>query len=171
VVLVAAFVVVLDQLVKWFMVEYREGREPLTIVGDFLKISVIRNPGAAFGLGGGVTVVFSFIALVVAFVVIRQARTMTSTGWAVALGALLGGALGNLVDRLLREPAFGRGAVVDYVDVRYFSVFNLADAALTLSAISIAILALRGVPMTAPGPQDRPAADEAPTGDGPYSGL
>ena len=172
---------VIDQAIKLFMVEFvenREGRDPTQIVGSLLQINVIRNPGAAFGFGGGLTIVFSLVALVVAVVVIRQARTMTSRAWAIALGALLGGAIGNLIDRLFREPGFGSGAVVDYVDVQYFAIFNLADASLTLSAIGIAVLALKGVPM---GPEtsanthradEAPhgPADEAPEGQPPYSG-
>lgn len=164
---------VLDQIIKLFMVEFvenRDSRDPTQIVGDFLQINVIRNPGAAFGFGGGLTIVFSLVALVVAVVVIRQARTMTSNAWAIALGALLGGAIGNLIDRVFREPGFGSGAVVDYVKVQYFSIFNLADASLTLSAIGIAVLALRGVPMGPDPAVVNDPADEAPEGQPPYSG-
>jgi signal peptidase II len=75
------------------------------------------------------------------------------------LGALLGGAVGNLIDRLVRDPGRGRGGVVDYFDVPWFSVFNLADVSLTFAAIGVAILALRGVPMTEPAASEPPVTD------------
>jgi signal peptidase II len=124
---------------------------------------VLRNFGAAFSFGSGATWLFSAVAIVVTVVVVRTARTLTSTWWAVALGALLGGALGNLIDRLVRAPGGGRGGVVDYVDVPWFSVFNLADVSLTFAAIGVAVLALKGVPMSEPDPA---AADfDPPPGD------
>ncbi|MUH42585.1 MAG: signal peptidase II [Actinobacteria bacterium] len=145
---VALVVVLADQLAKWVVVTYREDQSPIAVIGDWVQLAVVRNSGAAFGLGASATVIFSLIAIGVAVVVVRQSRTLTSKAWAFALGALLGGAVGNVIDRLTRSPGFGRGAVVDFVDVKYFSVFNIADAALTLAAISIAILAVRGVPMS-----------------------
>ncbi len=143
----AAAVVLVDQLLKAWVVTSLEGRPPLVILGEWLQLNAVRNSGAAFGVGGSLTIVFTLIAAGVAVVVVRQSRTMTSRLWAVALGGLLGGAIGNLIDRLLRAPGPGRGAVVDFVDVRYFAVFNAADAALTLSALAIVLLSLRGVPM------------------------
>lgn len=137
----------MDQLLKAWVVTSLEGRPPVVILGEWLQLNAVRNSGAAFGVGGSLTIVFTLIAAGVAVVVVRQSRTMTSRLWAVALGGLLGGAIGNLIDRLLRAPGPGRGAVVDFVDVRYFAVFNAADAALTLSALAIVLLSLRGVPM------------------------
>jgi signal peptidase II len=103
--------------------------------------------------------------------VIKQARSLTSRAWAVALGALLGGAVGNLIDRLTRSPGAGRGAVVDFVDVKYFSVFNVADVALTLAAVSIAVLAVRGVAMNEPVSGASSPGDELPADQPPYSDL
>jgi signal peptidase II len=147
--------------VKAIAVALLEQRDPIVLIDGWLQLRVLRNFGAAFSFGSGMTWVFTGIAVVVTFIVIRTARTLVSNWWAVALGALLGGALGNLVDRLLREPGGGRGGVVDYLDVPWFSVFNLADVALTFAAIGIAILAVLGVPMTAADRVDEPVADDA----------
>jgi signal peptidase II len=141
------------------------------VVGEWIQFTVIRNSGAAFGLGASATLVFTLVAVVVAVLVIKQARTLTSPAWAVALGALLGGAVGNLIDRLTRSPGVGRGAVVDFVDVKYFSVFNLADVALTLAAVSVAVLAVRGVAMSEPVSGESSPGDELPGDQPPYSDL
>lgn len=160
--------VLLDQLVKVLAVEYLEGQDPIVIVDGWLRLRVLRNFGAAFSLGSGATLLFSAIAVVVTVVVVRTARTLTSNWWALALGALLGGALGNLVDRLIRAPGGGQGGVVDYVDVPWFSVFNLADVALTFAAIGVAILALTGVPMSEP---DSALTDDDPPPEHPRDGA
>jgi signal peptidase II len=149
--------------VKLIAVEYLEGQDPLVIVEGWLRLRVLRNFGAAFSFGSGATWVFSLVAIVVTIVVVRTARTLTSNWWAVALGALLGGALGNLIDRIVRAPGGGKGGVVDYFDVPWFSVFNLADVFLTFAAIGVAILALMGVPMSQPAePASEPASGDAP---------
>ncbi len=167
---VAGALVLLDQVVKVLAVEFLEGQAPIVVVEGWLQLRVLRNFGAAFSFGSGATWVFTTVAVVVTVVIIRTARTLTSTGWALALGALLGGALGNLIDRLVRAPGGGRGGVVDYFDVPWFSVFNLADVSLTFAAIGVAILALRGVPMSEPPeaelkPDDAPAPNEDDGGD------
>jgi len=168
---VAGFVLVLDQVTKWVAVTFREGQPSIAVVGQWIQFTVIRNAGAAFGLGASATIVFSLVAVAVAVVVIKQARSLTSRAWAVALGALLGGAVGNLIDRLTRSPGAGRGAVVDFVDVKYFSVFNVADVALTLAAVSIAVLAVRGVAMNEPVSGASSPGDELPGNQPPYSDL
>jgi signal peptidase II len=99
--------------------------------------------------------------VVVAAVIVRTARTLFSTGWAVALGLVLGGAIGNLLDRLFREPSFGQGHVVDFVDLPNLFVFNLADASITCAAVLIALLGLRGVGIEG----DRGAGTDGTDGD------
>lgn len=146
--LVAATIVLLDQVIKAAAVEWLEGRDPIVVIEGLLQLRVIRNFGAAFSFGSGLTLIFTGVAIVVAVIVVRTARTLTSTLWALALGALLGGAVGNLIDRLVRSPQGGQGGVVDYVDVPWFSVFNLADVSLTVAAISVALLAIAGVPLS-----------------------
>jgi signal peptidase II len=171
---VAGTIVVIDQLVKLWAVAALEDRDPIVIVDGWFQLRLIRNFGAAFSFGSGATWLFTLVAIVVTIVVIRTARTLTSDAWAWALGALLGGAVGNLIDRLVRDPGGGRGGVVDYFDVPWFSVFNLADVSLTFAAVGVAILALRGVPMTDPAVTGSSPPDAAspeppsaePNGDG-----
>ena len=101
---VAAGVVALDQISKWWVQQVMPSRAPIDVIGDWLQITYTRNPGAAFSLGGSFTVVLSVIAITVAVVIVRMASKLGSVAWAVALGGVLGGALGNLIDRLLESP-------------------------------------------------------------------
>ncbi len=143
----ATGIVLVDQLTKWLAVANLEGQPSVEIVGPLLKFTFVRNPGAAFSLGGGYTIIFSLIAVAVAVVIVMTSRTLTSKAWAIALGGLLGGALGNLCDRLFREPGALRGHVVDFIQLPYFAIFNVADIAVTCSAVLIVILTIRGVPL------------------------
>lgn len=120
---------------------------PRDLVGSLLRLNLIRNPGAAFSLGGGVTWLLTIVALGIVAWVLLAARRIGHTGWAVTLGILLGGAIGNLVDRIFRAPGFGRGHVVDFID--YFGLFigNLADVAIVVAAAVGAVLSLRGIPL------------------------
>jgi signal peptidase II len=142
---VAAFVVVLDQVTKYLAVTHLEGQPPVEIIGTWLRLDFLRNPGAAFSMGTGYTVVFTVIAAAVVVFIVRKSRDLGSLAWAIALGGLLGGALGNLIDRVLRPPAFLQGHVVDFISVQHFAVFNLADAAIVCSATLMVILALLGI--------------------------
>ncbi len=144
---VAAGIVLVDQLTKWLAVANLEGQPSAEVVGPLLKFTFVRNPGAAFSLGGGYTIIFSLIAAAVAVVIVMTSRKLTSKAWAIALGGLLGGALGNLCDRLFREPGALRGHVVDFIQLPYFAIFNVADIAVTCSAVLIVILTIRGVPL------------------------
>src|SRR5699024_4573469 len=114
-------------------------------LGDFLGLQLVYNPGAAFSIATGMTWVFTVISLVVIVFVIRVARRLRSTIWAVTLGMLLGGALGNLYDRLLREPGFGRGHVVDFINYNGWFVGNIADIAIVGAAVLIGVLAVIGI--------------------------
>ncbi len=142
---VAAFAYLLDLVTKIMVVEWLEHREPVEVLGQWLRFEAVRNGGAAFGVGEALTVVFTCIAVGVIVVIIRLARKLYSTPWAVALGLLLGGALGNLTDRLLRAPGFLEGHVVDFIAPRYFAVFNLADSAIVCGGILIVLLSFRGL--------------------------
>jgi signal peptidase II len=135
---VAAAVVVADQLSKWWAVD-RLSRGPITIVGD-IRLALTHNSGGAFGLGSGFVpmVALAVVALVVVLFVVG--RSIDRAAIAVALGLVLGGALGNLADRVFRAPGFGRGAVVDFVDLRRWPVFNVADAAITCGCILLLLM-------------------------------
>lgn len=135
----------LDQLTKvWAVAALSTGRVVDVIPGVF-DLVLTRNPGAAFSLGTGLTAALSALAIVVVIVVIRAASRLRDTGWAIGLGCLLGGALGNLTDRILREPSFMRGHVIDFLHIHHWPVFNLADCAITVAAVIIIWRTWRGV--------------------------
>lgn len=122
----------------------------VSVLGGVLHFNLLRNSGAAFSMGTGFTIVLSAIALVVVVVIVRTARRLHSAGWAVALGLILGGALGNLGDRIFRDPGVGRGHVVDFISLfgpydKYWPVFNVADSAICVGAVIAAILAVLGI--------------------------
>lgn len=122
-----------------------EGRAPIDILGGAVTFSVSRNSGAAFSFAQGATIIFTTVAVGVAAYIVRTMPRLRSLGWAVCLGLLLGGALGNLIDRLARAPGIGRGAVVDFIYVPHFATFNVADSAITVGAILAVLLSLRGI--------------------------
>jgi lipoprotein signal peptidase len=119
---------------------------PVRVVGSLLQLDYLRNPGAAFSLGAdGYTVVFTLIAAAVIVAILRIARTLASGPWAVALGLLLGGALGNLTDRIARSPGPLRGWVVDFIQLPHWPVFNLADSAICCGGALMVLLTVLGV--------------------------
>lgn len=140
---VAVLVVALDAVTKALVVAHLEGRSP-RVYGP-LTLEVSRNSGAAFSFAEGATVVFTVVALAVVVVIVRTASRLRSPGWALSLGLLLGGAVGNLTDRLLRAPGIGRGAVVDFIHLPHFATFNVADSAITVGAAVAVLLSLRGI--------------------------
>jgi signal peptidase II len=142
---VAAFAYALDLISKMLVVDRLEHHAPVEVFGDWLELNAIRNPGAAFGFGQAFTVIFTVIAAAVIVVIIRLARKLYSTPWAIALGMLLGGALGNLTDRIFRSPGVFEGQVVDFIAPRGFAVFNLADSAIVCGGILIVLLSFRGL--------------------------
>jgi signal peptidase II len=147
----AVVVVALDAVSKLLVVAHLSNRAPVTLVPGVLHLTLVRNPGAAFGLGSGATVVFSAVALVVVVVIARTARTLVSRGWAVSLGLLLGGAVGNLIDRVFRSPAVFRGHVVDWIELPHWPVFNLADSAIVVGAVLAVLLTAAGVTVDGTG--------------------
>jgi signal peptidase II len=154
---VAALVVVLDQGTKWLAVANLENRaDPVVVIGalfgdgigPLLRLTFARNAGAAFSFGTGMTWIFALLAIGIAAVIWRVSRRLGSVSWAIALGLMLGGALGNLIDRIFRSPGSFRGHVVDFIAFPHFAVFNLADAAITCSAVLMVVLVLFGVDLT-----------------------
>ena len=127
------------------MVQHLEHRDPVRLLGGALLLNVSRNSGAAFSFAQGATIVFTLVAVVVIVVIVRTARRLDSVAWATSLGLLLGGATGNLVDRIFRAPGIGRGAVVDFIDFRVWPVFNLADSAIVCGGLLAVLLSLRGI--------------------------
>ena len=142
--MVAVLVWALDQTTKAAAVAWLEG-DSVTVVPNVFWLTLTRNAGAAFSTGTGYTAVLSVVALGVVVVVIRMARRLRDRWWALGLGLLLGGALGNVTDRLLRDPSPLRGHVVDFLHLTHWPVFNVADIALTLAAVTIILRTWRGV--------------------------
>ena len=120
--------------------------EPRKIIGSFLQLTLVHNPGAAFSFATGFTLVFSLLALAVVVAVVYFAPKITSGGWQLCLGLLLGGVLGNLTDRIFREPSFLNGHVIDWIQIPSWPVFNLADSAICIAAFITFVLSLRNVP-------------------------
>jgi signal peptidase II len=155
----AAVIYAADLATKTVVLRTLEGEPPLVVIPGVLQFRVIFNSGAAFSIGTGMTFVFTLIAAGVVVAIVRTARKLGSRSWAVTLGLLLGGATGNLTDRLLRYPSgIGRssqlqGHVVDFIEVLpgnfpvidYFPVFNIADSAIVCGGILAVFLAWRNV--------------------------
>jgi signal peptidase II len=140
---VAVFVA--DLLSKTIVVATLSDRAPLRLLGGLLTLRELRNSGAAFSIGTSVTVVFTLIALGVIVAILRTARRLRSIPWAITLGLLLGGATGNLGDRLFRSPGFLRGDVVDWIELPHWPVFNVADASIVCGGVLAVLLAARGI--------------------------
>ena len=120
--------------------------EPRQIFGKLLQLALVHNSGAAFSFATGFTLAFSLLALAVVIAVIYFAPTITSRGWQIAIGLLLGGVLGNLTDRIFRSPSFLSGHVIDWIQIPHWPVFNVADSAITIAAAISFILTMRNVP-------------------------
>ena len=136
-----------EQFVKYLTVANLPVQEPVPVLGEFLQLYFIRNSGAAFSLGSEVTWIFTIALSVVAVVIIWKALGLRSRLWAVVLGCLLGGVLGNLTDRLFREPGFGVGHVVDMISMPWMlpAIFNVADIFIVTGMISVALLVVFGL--------------------------
>lgn len=147
---VAAAVWAIDLKTKMLAVDHLEWRPPLRTLDGLVYLQLVRNPGAAFGMATGMTWLLTLIAAGVVIAIVRVSGRLHSRGWAVALGLVLGGALGNLTDRVFRYPGIFRGWVVDMVSVfapdgRAWPVFNAADSAICTGGALLVVLALVGI--------------------------
>ena len=143
--IVALAVVVVDQAAKaWATGALADGRR-IDVMGGALGFVLVRNPGAAFSFATGQTWIFSIVAIVVTAIVVRVSKRLGSMWWAVTLGLVLGGAVGNLIDRLARAPGIFRGHVVDFIDYGGLFVGNIADIAIVGAAVAIVGLSLIGL--------------------------
>jgi signal peptidase II len=159
---VAVTVLAADIISKVIVVATLSTRPPVRLLGGLLTLRVDRNPGAAFSIGTSMTIVFSAIALGVIIFILRTSRRIRSTAWAVTLGLLLGGATGNLTDRLLRSPGPLRGYVVDWIQLPHWPVFNVADSSIVCGGILAVLLAARGLQIDGTMPE---RAARGPAGD------
>jgi signal peptidase II len=146
---VGAGVTLIDQVTKHLSVIYLENSDPVRLLWGAVYLTLVRNSGAAFSLGSGYTWVFPLVTIAVVTWIAVLSRRLRSTPWALALGLVLGGALGNLIDRLFRAPGFLHGHVVDMVSLfgpyaQYFAVFNVADSCLSVGVVLAVLLELTG---------------------------
>jgi signal peptidase II len=157
---IAVGVFALDQGSKLLVLATMEEGERIPVLGELLQFFFVRNSGAAFSIASGSTWIFSVVAAVVAVFIVIFATRIRSAAWAVLFGMLLGGTLGNLYDRLFREPGFFVGHVIDFLQLYAFpAIFNLADIAIVSSMGLFIILSFRGV--TLDGTRTSRAATDA----------
>ncbi|WP_300083733.1 signal peptidase II [Propioniciclava sp.] len=144
---IAAVGYALDQVTKYLAITYLDPADPPVLLGGLLTLQLIFNPGAAFSMGEGFTVGLTVIAAAALVFVLAWLLPRTRhRGWSVALGLLLAGILGNLTDRLVRPPGFAHGHVVDFLQLPYFAIFNVADMCITFAAVAIIwLVAVAGV--------------------------
>ena len=143
--LIAWVVWLIDLGTKLWAEKVLSSRANIEVIGSFLQLTFIRNSGAAFSIGTGKTIIFTIFALGVLIFITRYASQITSKGWAVVCGLLLGGILGNLTDRIFREPSFLQGHVIDWIQVPNWPVFNVADSAIVIAAVIAMILTIRNI--------------------------
>lgn len=161
----------LDVVTKIVAVASLDPANPPRLLGGLLRLRLIRNPGAAFSFGESATLVFSLFAVaVLIFVVGFLLPRVAHRGWAIAFGLLTAGVLGNLGDRVFREPGFLRGHVVDFLQLPYWPIFNVADMCVTAAAILIMALSIFShanldgtvVPTTSDPAESDPAKSDSP---------
>ncbi|MER7443083.1 signal peptidase II [Micromonospora avicenniae] len=145
----ALVALLIDLLTKHLALAHLTGREPLRLLGGFIYLNLIRNSGAAWSIGSDHTWVFPLITIAVVGWIVWMALRLRSVPWAISLGLVLGGALGNLMDRIFRAPGHFVGHVVDMISVfgpfgEYFPVFNLADSSLVCGVVLAVLLELTG---------------------------
>jgi signal peptidase II len=166
---VAAAVFAADVITKVIVVATLTPYRPVRVIGALLRLDLVRNSGAAFSFGPGLTIVFTLIAVGVIFFIVRTSRRLYSMSWAVTLGLLLGGAAGNLTDRLLRSPGVFRGEVVDWIQLPHWPVFNVADSCIVCGGFLAVVLAARGIRLD--GTRDVRPANEEDTARGAAGGA
>uniref|UniRef100_UPI00404977CB signal peptidase II n=1 Tax=Candidatus Planktophila sp. TaxID=2175601 RepID=UPI00404977CB len=120
--------------------------DPQPVIGTLLQFTLLKNSGAAFSFASGFTLAFSLLAVAVIATIVRYAARITSRGWLTCAGLLLGGVLGNLTDRIFREPGFFLGHVIDWIQIPNWPVFNIADIAISTAALLAFIQTMRSVP-------------------------
>jgi signal peptidase II len=164
---VALFVLALDVVTKIVVVHTLAHHAPIRLLGGFLTLLLLRNSGAAFSIGTSITIVFTAIAVAVIIYIVRAARKLRSLPWAITLGLLLGGATGNLSDRIFRSPGLFRGDVVDWIELPHWPVFNLADSAIVCGGVLAVLLAILGLRMDGTREGREPVPDGAAADDDP----
>jgi signal peptidase II len=145
-IIIATATFALDLITKNWAESSLQNREPIRVLGDFLKFTYATNPGAAFNFATNATFVLSSLKLCVAAFIIYYMTKSVETRWAIGLAFLFGGVVGNLFDRATREPGNWQGEVVDWIQIPHWPVFNIADSAIVCAGIFMTILAMRNIP-------------------------
>jgi signal peptidase II len=143
---VAWFVWILDLATKIWAVSALSHRPNIKVLGSFFQLSFARNSGAAFSFATGGTIFLSIFGLIVLSVIFYYSTRITSKGWAVVLGLVMGGIIGNLIDRIFREPGMLRGHVIDWMQLPHWPIFNIADSAIVIAALISMVLSARNIP-------------------------
>jgi signal peptidase II len=163
---IAALAFALDLVTKIIMVSTLENREPVPVLGGLVYLQLIRNGGAAFSLATGMTWVLAIVAAAVVVAIIWLARRLRSVGWAIGLGLVLAGALGNLTDRIFRAPGLLQGHVIDFISVfkpngQAWPIFNVADSCICVGGVLIVLLSLFGRDYDGRSTKDKKTAPDA----------
>lgn len=164
--MVAGLVLGLDVVTKVLAVKLLVPGQPVEIIGDTVTWTLVRNSGAAFSMATGYTWVLTLVATGVVLGIIWMGRRLVSLWWALGLGMILGGAVGNLMDRFFRAPGPLRGHVVDFLSVGWWPVFNVADSAVVCGAVLLVVLSMFGFDFDTEGkrpPEAETVAAEAAT--------
>jgi signal peptidase II len=144
----AWLVIAVDQLAKFLAIELLKPGQVVPVLGDLLKLVLVYNDSAAFSLGFGATWIFAITSSIATLVILWLAPRLETMAWAITGGVALGGVVGNLVDRLFREPGFGVGHVVDFISIPFnFPIFNIADMAIVVVAVIVVIRVMQGAPL------------------------
>ena len=147
---VAWLVWILDLATKAWAVSQLANREPVMVLGSFFQLTFTRNSGAAFSFASNATLFLSIFGIIVLVGIIYFAPKITSKGWSVVLGLVMGGVLGNLMDRIFREPSFLRGHVIDWMQLPRWPIFNIADSAIVVAAALAMILSVQNISPISP---------------------
>ena len=146
----AAFIWIIDYSTKVWALNNLRQVEPIKVVGSILQLRLVFNPGAAFSFGTSFTFIFTILALIAVGVIAYYAIKIAHKWWAAVLGLALGGVLGNLTDRIFREPSIFNGHVIDWIELPNFPVFNVADMAIVAAALVSVLLIAKEIPPFAP---------------------
>ena len=143
----------IDYSTKFLAIRYLSDG-PIEIVGEILKLKLVFNSGAAFSLASSGTIFLSTFSIIMAAVIFYFSRKVQSTPWAIAMGLALGGIFGNLTDRIFRSPGGLQGEVIDWIQIPYWPVFNIADTSVVSAAILITILSVKNIDFYGKSNQD-----------------
>jgi signal peptidase II len=150
----------IDLATKTWAIANLDSREPIKLLGSFLQLTLIKNSGAAFSFATGATLFLSIFACCVVAAIAYYAPKITSKGWATVIGLALGGILGNLSDRIFREPGFFTGHVIDWIELPNWPVFNIADTAIVVATVIAVVLSIKNISPIEPAKIEKKESSE-----------